>query len=112
MSWIVIDSLVCPQTGTVFSWLSTCRRMKMVILYKGCLYLKPGDEISTAVDGIIVNGHHTAITLYYTAPYNSEVWNLIRDISACPGNKLVKVPLQPCPDKCNINICPYGLVTK
>jgi hypothetical protein len=82
----------------------------MVILYRGNLFLRPGDKVTPIKDGIVLNGKNTAITLYHKAPYNAEVWNLIRVTSACPGDNPLKSPSQACPDECYIETCPYSQV--
>ena len=111
MCWLVIDSLILPRTGTVFSLLTPLyRSMKMIIVYKGNLYLKPGDKVTPA-DGkyIVINGRYREITLFNTMTYHPQMWELVKNISTCPGNNLVNVPLQACPDVCFIE-CPYGQV--
>lgn len=109
MKWKVIDSLVSPSTGTIFSCVISARNLKLVLWYKASLFLKPGDEVTTSNLGVFINGFRHEVSLCNVTAYNAQLWQVMRENFQCPGN----LSQQPgdCSFKlaCNIQKCPYGV---
>lgn len=45
MSWRVISSVICPNTGIVYSSILGLKFLKLIIWYESDVYLYPGDRI-------------------------------------------------------------------
>ncbi len=56
MSWRVLSSVICPNTGIVYSHIVGLKLLRLIIWYESDIYLLPGDRIHTTKNGIFVNG--------------------------------------------------------
>ncbi|HCW3118299.1 lycopene biosynthesis protein [Enterobacter roggenkampii] len=87
MSWRVLSSVICPNTGIVYSHIVGLKLLRLIIWYESDIYLLPGDRIHTTKNGIFVNGVFNQISLYNVSPYNENLWDEIKNKMACPFNK-------------------------
>jgi len=108
MRWNVIDSLVCPHSGLVFSCLSGLKKLKLTIWYEGEIFMPPGSTIETYQDGILINDQYLPITVYNVTPYNASLWESLRTKAMCPGNNAGKAISCEYPLSCIIKKCPHG----
>ncbi|MEL4013010.1 hypothetical protein [Dryocola clanedunensis] len=109
MKWEVVDSIVNPETGMIFSCILTARELKFIIWHKSTRALLPGDQLVTSNLGFFINGKTARLELCNISPFNVTLWSTLFRQSRCPGNAEVK------PDRCEYNgvchvtTCPYGL---
>lgn len=78
MSWRVLSSVICPNTGIVYSHIVGLKLLRLIIWYESDIYLLPGDRIHTTKNGIFVNGVFNHISLYNVSPYNENLWDEIK----------------------------------
>ncbi|WP_435946362.1 anti-adapter protein IraM [Dryocola sp. BD586] len=109
MKWKVIDSLVSPSTGTVFSCVISARNLKLVLWYEATLFLKAGDELTTSDLGFFINGRKNEIALCNVSAFNAQLWKTMREKSECPGNGIDHPQTCTNPAPCKIKTCPFGL---
>jgi hypothetical protein len=110
MNYNVMDSIVCPLTGTVFAGIITDRNLKLIIWYQGETIVHAGDILSTAGKGLFVNGVASGIAIITVFPFNPKNWVLLSERTGCPANGAVKPTACTRPDHCRFKCCPYGLV--
>ncbi|WP_368542574.1 anti-adapter protein IraM [Enterobacter soli] len=111
MSWRVLSSVICPNTGIVYSNIVGLKLIRLIIWYESDIYLLPGDRIHTVKNGIFINGVFSQITLYNVAPYNEFIWNEIKNKMACPFNKSLDSEMCSYSVHCNARRCPHGFET-
>ncbi|MEI9481121.1 anti-adapter protein IraM [Enterobacter cancerogenus] len=111
MSWRVISSIICPNTGIVYSSILGLKFLKLIIWYESDVYLYPGDRIYPTKKGVFINGIYSPISLYNVSPYNEMLWNEIKDKMACPFNKNQHEEICSYAMHCNARKCPHGFAT-
>jgi len=111
MSWRVISSVICPNTGIVYSSIQGLKFLKLIIWYESDVFLYPGDRIYPTKNGIFINGTYSPISLYNVSPYNETLWSEIKDKMACPFNKNLEEDICSYALHCNARKCPHGFVT-
>ena len=111
MSWRVISSIICPNTGIVYSSIQGMKFLRLIIWYESDVYLCPGDRIYPTKNGIFINGIFSPISLYNVSPYNEMLWNEIKSKMACPFNKNQDEDICSYSVHCNARKCPHGFVT-
>ncbi|QCW30026.1 anti-adapter protein IraM [Escherichia coli] len=84
MKCIVIDAVIQPTCGISFS--AIWGNMKMII-WKDKEY---------------------PITIYHIAPFNKDLWSLLKSSQECPPGES-KITNKCLHNSCIIKICPYGL---
>jgi len=109
MKWVVIDSIVNPETGMAFSCIITDRELKLIIWYKANGFLFPGDELITSDLGLFINGRSEALTLCNISPFSATFWQTVFRQSRCPGNAEIKPGRCDFGGVCHVKNCPYGL---
>lgn len=87
MSWRVISSVICPNTGIVYSSILGLKFLKLIIWYESDVYLYPGDRIYPTKNGVFINGVFKPISIYNISPYNEMLWSEIKNKMACPYNR-------------------------
>jgi len=102
--WIVIDSLIDPSTGTVFSWITSTNKMNLILWHSGKIQFLPGDEITTISEGISRASEHNKYTIYHIIPFKPSLWSILISNLKCPKNNKI---FSSCPDTCRIEICCY-----
>lgn len=102
--WIVIDSLIDPATGTVFSWITSTNKMNLILWHSGKIQFLPGDEIITISEGISRASEHNKYTIYHIIPFKPSLWSILISNLKCPNNNKIFLS---CPDTCLIEICCY-----
>ncbi|WP_253377955.1 anti-adapter protein IraM [unidentified bacterial endosymbiont] len=78
MKWTVIDTLVCPATGIMFTSIVSVKMLKLVIWYKGSVILRPGATVEPFRDSLAVDGKYVQLTIYNITPFNRQVWEMMR----------------------------------
>lgn len=109
MYYNVIDSLMCPLTGTVFSGVITDKNLKLIIWYQGETIIQSGDRLSSAGDKLAVNGVVSDINILTVFPFNQANWSLLSKRTRCPANDVHNPSGDDCPASCRFARCPYGL---
>lgn len=109
MNYHVMDSLMCPLTGTVFSGVITNKSLKLIIWYQGEKIVQAGDVLTPTGAGLAVNGVISDIAIITVFPFNRANWTLLSRRTGCPANG-ARLP-STCyrPDTCRFARCPYGL---
>ncbi|EFA7376135.1 TPA: anti-adapter protein IraM [Klebsiella pneumoniae] len=110
MSWRVLSSVICPNTGIVYSSIVGLRLLRLIIWYESDIYLLPGDRIHPTKNGVFINGTFSLITLYNISPYNEKLWEEIKEMTSCPCNMRQE---EDCTYSlhCNARKCPHGYST-
>lgn len=108
MKWIVEDSIVCPETGTVFSIIVGSRNVKLTIWYDGREYLSSGSEIMTESNKTIVNGCVHDLKLMHVFPHSRKTWLTILNTAKCPGNSNDTITDCINTNKCKLIYCPFN----
>lgn len=109
MQWKVVESVICPHTGLVFTYISGVRNVKLTIWYEGEIFMPPGSNIKTYRDGILINDKFLPITVYNITPYNEKLWESLKSKASCPANTTDNPDSCEFPFSCNVKNCPYGL---
>ena len=109
MNYNVMDSLVCPLTGTVFTGVITNKNLKLIIWYQGDRVVQAGDILSSSKEGLKINDKASDMTIISVFPFNRANWTLLTQRTACPANGIR--PPSGChrQDSCRFICCPYGL---
>lgn len=111
MSWRVISSVICPNTGIVYSGIVGLKLLRLIIWYESDIYLVPGDRIHPTKNGVFINGTYSPITLYNVSPYSEALWNEIKNKMTCPFNKERETGSCSYSAYCNARKCPHGFST-
>ncbi|ARJ43963.1 hypothetical protein B1H58_19180 [Pantoea alhagi] len=109
MHYNVMDSLMCPLTGTVFSGVITRKNLKLIIWYQGETIVQAGDVLSSTGKELLVNGIASDVKIITVFPFNRANWALLSSRTGCPANGTR--PPSACHrlDTCRFASCPYGL---
>lgn len=86
MKWIVIDSLVSPETGTMFSAISSFKNLRLVIWYKSSYLLFPGDIVIPLQNTIEVNNIIQDLHVFKVDIYKLNLWTTLKNNAGCPQN--------------------------
>ena len=78
MKWIVIDTIIQPSCGISFS--AIWGNMKMIIWYQSTIFLPPGSIFTPVKSGIILKDKEYPITIYNIAPFNKDLWSLLKRV--------------------------------
>ncbi|MDR9892089.1 anti-adapter protein IraM [Pseudenterobacter timonensis] len=108
MKWKVIDTVACPNTGIVFSAISSFKMLKLIIWYDSNIILPPGATIEPYSSGMKINGLFKPVTLYYVTPFRKHFWKELKQKVHCPENRDTESPWCPSPVQCALKTCPYG----
>lgn len=110
MKWIVEDSIVCPETGTVFSIIAGFRNLnlKLTIWYEASSYLSPESEILTESNETIIDGCVHDLNLMHVFPYSTRTWSKISNTAKCPGNSNNNITNCTNTNKCKLIHCPFN----
>ncbi|ARA25219.1 anti-adapter protein IraM [Enterobacter hormaechei] len=111
MSWRVISSVICPNTGIVYSSILGLKFLKLIIWYESDVYLYPGDRIYPTKNGVFINGVFKPISIYNISPYNEMLWSEIKNKMACPYNRNQHEEICTYAVHCNARKCPHGFAT-
>lgn len=105
MEYIVIDTVIQPSCGICFSviW----RNMKMIVWYRSGIFLPSGSIFKLVNSGIIFKGKEYPVTIYNVAPFNKDLWSLIKNSQECPTESIKKNKCLH--NNCTMQICPHGL---
>lgn len=109
MHYHVMDSLICPLTGTIFSGVITDKNLKLIIWYQGETIIQAGDRLSSSGDTLAVNGRVSDIKILTVFPFNRANWSRLSKRTRCPANNLHKPSSCDCVSTCRFARCPYGL---
>lgn len=95
MSWRVISSVICPNTGIVYSSILGLKFLKLIIWYESDVYLYPGDRIYPTK---MASSLMVCSSLYRYITYHL--------ITRCCGVKLKQdgMPIQPKPARRDMHI--------
>lgn len=109
MVWLVVDTILCPKTGTAFATIRSSGNLRIIVWYSSDTLLSPGDVIYPFKDGIIVNNKKWNAEFYKTQLINRKLWQMLKDKTDCPANR--DNLLEVCPERrqCCFKKCPYGL---
>lgn len=105
----VMDSLMCPLTGTVFTGVITHKNLKLIIWYQGEKIVQAGDKLTPADKGLKVNGLPSDIAIITVFPFNRANWALLSRRTGCPANGTRIPSVCSRPETCRFTRCPYGL---
>lgn len=111
MAWKVMSSIICPDTGIVYSSITSMKLLKLIIWYESDVYLYPGDIITPTQSGVIINGRFQRLTLYNVSPYRKNFWLELEDKMSCPYNKHPSAGTCHYSHQCRAKKCPHGFVT-
>ncbi|HAS1785380.1 TPA: anti-adapter protein IraM [Enterobacter cloacae] len=111
MAWRVLSSVICPNTGIVYSCIVGMKLIRLIIWYESDIYLVPGDRIHPTKNGIFINGEFSPISLYNVSPYREALWNEIKNKMPCPFNKDNETEDCAYSIHCNARKCPHGFTT-
>ncbi|EEV6101151.1 anti-adapter protein IraM [Escherichia coli] len=106
MKWIVIDTVIQPTCGISFS--AIWGDMKMIIWYQSTIFLPPGGIFTPVKSGIILKDKEYPITIYNIAPFNKDLWSLLKSSQECPPGES-EITNKCLHKSCIIKICPYRL---
>ncbi|MBV4411256.1 hypothetical protein J0B02_00080 [Enterobacteriaceae bacterium YMB-R22] len=109
MQYGVIDSFVCPETGTTFSCVISRNNHKAILWYEGMQLLTSGDVLTKEKDRLLVNGRRAELTLHKISTFNAGLWKSLQKRSQCPGNKTYHPALCFYRARCLFECCPYGI---
>lgn len=98
MSWRVISSVICPNTGIVYSSILGLKFLKLIIWYESDVYLYPGDRIYPTKNGVFINGVFKPISIYNISPYNEMLWSEIK--TRWPAHTIETVKRRYVPTRC------------
>lgn len=108
MVWYVLDSIVSPDSDTVFSLVSSPYNLKFVLWYGSESYLFPGDRLETTENGLIVNGYIQPFTMLDVSIFRAVYWQNLYDYNKnCPGNSQQSHITCAYKHKCRITKCPF-----
>lgn len=108
MVWYVLDSIVSPDSDTVFSLVSSPYNLKFVLWYDAERYLFPGDRLETSDRGWIINGDIHPVTLLDVSIFRTLYWQKLRAYNQhCPGNNYRAENTCTYQHKCRIKKCPF-----
>lgn len=107
--WGVIDSFVCPSSGTIFSCIISDSNAKAILWYEGSQLLIPGDVITHRKKLLLVNGQTAEIVLHNISGFNASLWKSIQKKTLCPGNRTTKPAVCINRSHCLFTQCPYGI---
>ncbi|WLI78425.1 anti-adapter protein IraM [Kosakonia sp. H02] len=107
MEWLVINTIVCPFSGTAFSAVQAVRNLKLIIWYSAEELLDPGDVFHPFSNLLIVNKKPRKIVIYSVQAFNNNRWYQLKNSLGCPknndkGNELCKIK-----SLCRFRLCPY-----
>ncbi|QHM70748.1 anti-adapter protein iraM [Mixta intestinalis] len=109
MLYNVMDSLVCPLTGTVFTCAINSENLKLIIWYQGEKVARSGDVLDITENELAINGVTGDIAIITVMPFNRTNWALLSARTGCPANGPVR-PVVACPQQqCRFPRCPYEL---
>lgn len=109
MRYGVIDSFVCPASGTIFSCIISRNNHKAILWYEGSYLLTPGDILTKDKNALLVNGKHVAFILHNISTFNAALWKSLQKRTLCPGNKMHRPSLCNNRADCLFSHCPYGI---
>lgn len=109
MDYNVMDSLVCPLTGTIFTGVITNRSLKLIIWYQGEKVVQAGDVLTPQQQQIAINGVASDMAIITVFPFNRENWKLLSRRTLCPANGVEKPLACTRQEQCRFAACPYGL---
>ena len=109
MDYNVMDSLICPVTGTVFTGVITHKNLKLIVWYQGSTVVRAGDILSTVGKILTVNGVASDISIITVFPFNGGNWSLFTERTKCPANRAVRPAVCSWDGPCRFTHCPYGL---
>lgn len=109
MVWYVLDSIVSPDSDTVFSLVSSPYNLKFVLWYDAENYLFPGDKLETSDQGMIINGNIQPLTILDVAIFRALYWQKLYAYNQhCPGNQQQATTTCIYQHKCRIKKCPFS----
>ncbi|HDS9360614.1 TPA: lycopene biosynthesis protein [Enterobacter chengduensis] len=111
MAWKVMSSVICPNTGIVYTAIVGMKFLKMIIWYESNVFLRAGDIIKPSKNGMIINGVHQSLIVYNVSPFNATLWKEIEDKMTCPFNKQVENTVCTYSLHCRAKKCPHGFMT-
>ena len=109
MKYNVMDSLMCPLTGTVFACVITHKHLKLIIWYQGETVVHAGDVLTTHGEELLVNGAASDMVIISVFPFNRANWSLLSVRTDCPANGPFKPTSCDRSGECRFKCCPYGL---
>lgn len=112
MNYNVMDSIMCPLTGTVFTGVITDKNLKLIIWYQGETIVHSGDILSTVGKGLVVNGEASDIAIITVFPFTPKSWISLSERTGCPANGAVRPAVCARQESCRFKHCPYGLEKK
>lgn len=102
--WIVIDCLMEPSTGTVFSWIISANKMHLILWHSGNVQFLPGDKINNIPGRISTTTVHENQQIFHIIAFKPALWSmLIRNLKCPKNNKIFTV----CPEICRIAVCSH-----
>lgn len=112
MRYHVMDSLMCPLTGTIFSCVITQKNLKLIIWYQGETVVHAGDVLTTSGEELLINGVPGNIVIISVFPFNRPNWSLLSARTDCPANGAIKPAFCERSTQCRFKRCPYGLAER
>jgi len=109
MEWKIIDSLACPETGTLFAAATSPRNLKLILWYQSDLFLRSGHRLSTTISGMVINGRFNKMNIIHAFPFSSQLWTSLIHRTACPANLSDFNGLCLNMATCQFIRCPYGV---
>lgn len=109
MRYGVIDSFVCPTSGTIFSCIISTNNQKAILWYESSYLLTPGDILTKDKNVLLVNGKHADFILHNISTFNAALWKSLQKRTMCPGNKIHRPSLCNNRAECLFSHCPYGI---
>lgn len=100
--WTVMDSLIDPTTGTVFSWITSDHKMSLILWHSGEVNYRPGDVIVSLSGGISTTRQLKTQSVFHIIGFKPTLWSILLSSLKCPKNNKMYVT---CPKNCRINYC-------
>lgn len=109
MDWEIVDTVVCPESGTIFGKVEAPYGLHYILWFEGDYYVQSGEIVTMTEKGILIDNRCRRVWLIQAMPYSSVRWLGFRMKNECPGNR--RDMSQGCDRElpCRFTRCPFGL---
>ncbi len=85
MRWVLLDTVISPETGTSFSRLSTARKNQLIVWHAYNRHISPGKEIIYRDRKVWVKGTGKIhiVSVIKSDVYNAESWRNLKKYCGC-----------------------------
>lgn len=86
MKWTVIDTVVCPSTGTFFSKIVSENNFPLIIWYSGVDMLDKNGVVTPGLGHVYKDDKPFNLDILKVIPGNERKWHCLKNNMGCPGN--------------------------